>query len=65
MNNAVNIKIIDNYIKENKLNKTKFCKLCKISVYTFNKIMTNDNCQLIALFKIAKTMSIQIWELFA
>ncbi|MDE5592365.1 MAG: hypothetical protein K2I75_00255 [Clostridiales bacterium] len=63
MDNAVNIALIDSYIKANNLSKTKFCKLCKISVYTFNKIMTDQDFDMINLFRIAKTMGVHICKL--
>ncbi len=64
MDNAVNTALINSYIKANNLNKTKFCKLCKISIYTFNKIMTNQDFDMINLFRIAKTMNVPICKLF-
>lgn len=63
MENAVNTAIIDSFIKANNLSKTKFCKLCKISVYTFNKIMTNQDFDMINLFRVAKTMNVHICKL--
>ncbi len=57
--------LIDNYMIENKLSKNRFCKLCKISISTLNKIFAHDdNIGTIALFKIARTLSIRICELF-
>lgn len=64
MEGAVNTTIIDSYIKANNLSKTQFCKLCKISVSTLNRIMTNNNFNLISLFRIAKTMDVHICKLF-
>lgn len=63
MYNAVNTTIIDSYIKANNLSKTKFCKLCKISVDTFNRIITNRDFYLVSLFRIAKTMNVYLCEL--
>lgn len=64
MNNAVNTKMIYDYIKDNNLSKTEFCKLCKIGVSTLNRIMTNNNFNLISIFRIAKTMRVKVCELF-
>ncbi len=65
MKNEINISIIQNYMLKNKLTKTKFCKLCGISVAIFNKIIRNDlNFGIKSLFKIAKVLNIEIYELF-
>ena len=64
MNNAVNTTIINSYIEANKLSKAKFCKLCKISIYAFNKIMTGQDFDIINIFRIAKAMNIRVCELF-
>ena len=56
---------VENFIKENNLSKSKFCKMCKISQSTLNKIMTNsENFRIIALFKIARVLKIQVFEMF-
>lgn len=65
MKNEINISIIQDYILKNKLTKTKFCKLCGIRVGIFNKIIKNDlNFGIKSLFKIAKVLNIEIYELF-
>ena len=59
------IKIIENFMLENKISKTKFCKLCKISIRTLNKIMSNnDDFRIIALFKIARVIKVQVHQMF-
>ena len=65
MKNKIKIEKIKNFILENKISKTKFCKMCNISTSTLNKILTNDdNFGIIALFKIAKVMKVQIFQMF-
>lgn len=64
MDNLINTKIIENYIKENNLSKAKFCKICNISPSTFNKIMNNGNFKLNALFKIARIIKIRVYQFF-
>ena len=65
MKNKINIEIIEKFIKENKISKTAFCKMCKISLSTLNKIMTNDDSfRIIALFKIAKVIKVQVFQMF-
>ena len=65
MKNTIKTEIIGKYMNENKLSKTKFCKMCKISPSTLNKIMTNDdNFGIIALFKIARVIEVQVYQIF-
>ena len=65
MKNTIKTELIENFIKDNSLSKSKFCKLCKISQSTLNKIMTNsENFRIIALFKIARVLKIQIYQMF-
>lgn len=65
MKNTIKTEIIENFLFENKLSKTKFCKMCKIGPSTLNKIMTNnDNFGIIALFKIAKVIKVQVYQMF-
>ena len=65
MKNTIKTELIENFIKDNNLSKSKFCKLCKISQSTLNKIMTNSkNFRIIALFKIARVLKIQVYQMF-
>ena len=41
MINEFKKEIIENYLKANKISKTKFCKLCGISCCTLEKIQNN------------------------
>lgn len=63
MKDFINKKIIKEFMEENKLSKNKFCKLCGISVSTFNRIISNGNFRLSALFKIARVMDVQLYML--
>ena len=38
----INVELISNFINKNNLTKTKFCKLCGISLKTLNKFYNND-----------------------
>ena len=65
MKNTIKTELIENFIKENNLSKSKFCKMCKISQSTLNKIITNsENFKIIAIFKIARVLKIQVFEMF-
>ena len=66
MNEIFNLEIIKNYIKVNNLSKTKFCKLSKISLKTFNKILNQQpNFRSVAVFRIARTIQIPVHLLFS
>ena len=65
MKNMIKVEIIEKFMLENNISKTKFCKMCKISPSTLNKIMTNDdNFGIIALFKIARVIKVQVYQMF-
>ena len=65
MKNTIKTELIENFIKDNNLSKSKFCEMCKISQSTLNKIMTNsENLKIIALFKIARVLKIQVYHMF-
>ena len=64
MNFNLNKKLIDDYIKNNNLTVTKFCKLCHISPCTYRRIINNEDFRVIALFRIARVLDIKICELF-
>lgn len=65
MKNTIKTEIIENFMLANQISKTKFCKMCKISPSTLNKIMTNDdNFGIIALFKIARVVKVQVYQMF-
>ena len=59
------IELITNYMKENNLSKTAFCKQCKISYGVLNKILKDkSNIRLNVFFKIAKVLNIKVYELW-
>lgn len=56
---------LENYLKDNKLSKTAFCKKCKISAKTFEKIISGQtNFRLVAIFRIAHALDIDFRVLF-
>lgn len=65
MGNNINVNLITTYLKENKMSKTKFCKMCGINFSTLKKILNNQkNFKVNALFKIAKVLNMQVYEIF-
>lgn len=56
--------LILNYMKENNLSKNAFSKKCGINPQILNKILNNQmNFDCNALFKVARVLKIEIWEL--
>lgn len=65
MKNTIKTELIYNFIKQNNLSKRQFSKLCKISPNTLNKIMSNcKNFNIVSLFKIARILKVQIYQMF-
>ena len=65
MGNLIKTEILEDYIEKHNLSKTKFCKLCKISPSVLKKIMCNqDNFYIIALFRIARVIGIEVYQMF-
>ena len=65
MKNTIKTELIENFIKDNNLSKSKFCEMCKISQSTLNRIMTNsENFRIIALFKIARVLNNEVYKMF-
>jgi len=47
--------LIEEYMKEKSLSKTKFCKACKISIASLNKVLSNNfDIGIKVVFKICK-----------
>ena len=63
MNDLIRTELIENYISENGLSKTQFCKLCKISVSTLNRVLNGENVNLTSIFRIAKTMKVELRQI--
>ena len=65
MEKIYNTNLIENYIKTNKISKTKFCKLCKISTLTFDKI-TKQNLRIgiKSINRICKYIKVPLREIF-
>lgn len=55
----------EKFMKENKLNKTQFCKNCNISVKTFNNLLKGCNLNLITVIKIAEYTKFKIQDMFS
>lgn len=65
MSNIINTEIIKNYMEENNLSKRAFCKLCKISPATLERILMNkDSVRLMVIFRIARALKTPVYKLF-
>ena len=64
LKNYINTNLFENFMKAHKLSKSKFCKICNIHISTYNKIISNKNFRITALFKIAKVIKIQVCQMF-
>lgn len=64
MGNGVNVGIISNYISQNNLTISKFCKECDISPSTYYRIMQGRDISLLTFAKIAKYMNLGFWQLY-
>ena len=64
MEKLVKTELIEQYLKENNISKTKFCKMCKISPSTLTKIMNNQNVRMTAIFRVTRAMGIYIHQIF-
>lgn len=63
--NKINSKMITDYIAENQLTKKAFAEKSTISVKTLNSILGQKNVSLVAIFKVAKAMEKNMYELFS
>ena len=65
MTTYINQEILTNYMNNNNLNKTAFCKKCGIGIKTYNLIIQGSwNLGLNVFFKIAKATGIELNQLF-
>ncbi len=54
------VKKISEYIKNNCITESLFCKTCNISKQTINRLKNGCNVRFVTLIKIAKTMEISL-----
>ncbi len=60
MERSFNTEIINNYLIENKINKTEFCKLCGVSKYALEQFYKNNfKIKVIPLLKIANLLHVR------
>lgn len=55
----------EKYMRDNNLTLTEFCKLCKISMYTYKKIINGTgNYSVYSLLKLARVVDMEMFGLF-
>ncbi len=64
MRQIINFNLIYNYIKTHKLTVKSFCKLSRISTKSFYKIQRTNDFSMIILLKIAKSLDVELKDLF-
>lgn len=60
MKNGVNVKLIQNYIKENNLSQKEFCEKCGIDVGTLKRMFKGTNSRLTSLLKVRVVMGVTL-----
>lgn len=64
MQKLFKVHLVEEYMEKNKLSKTAFAKMCKISYRALSNFLVNKpNFMLSVLFKIAKTLNLQAYQL--
>lgn len=65
MKQKINTQLFLDYMEKEGLSKTAFCKKCKISYVTLNKILNEQtNFKIIALFRLARVLGIHVHQMF-
>lgn len=65
MKDRIKAEIFLDYMKKEGLSKSAFCKKCKISYTTLQKILNNDwNFGITALFRIARVIKVEVYQMF-
>ena len=60
MKRQYNIELIKKYMIKYKMNVSEFCKACKISRYSYYKIMNNQDINYIPVLKIADYLHVSL-----
>ena len=64
MNEQINTQPILDYIRNNGLSKSEFCRQCGISVSTLDHILSQKDFRFVSLLKSASRMQVEILEFF-
>lgn len=63
--NKINVNLIREYLRMNKLTIKEFCEQCKISRSTFYRITKGEDFNLLFLLKIAKKINKNLCDFFS
>ncbi|MBO5394794.1 MAG: helix-turn-helix transcriptional regulator [Clostridia bacterium] len=65
MKDLYNVKPIEDFMTQNKLTKTEFCKRCGLDLGTLDRVLLGHvNMRVQALIKLSQYMQVSIAELF-
>ncbi len=64
LKDVIKTEVFEDYMKEHKLSKSRFCEVCGIGVATYNRIISRQNFRISALFKIAKVIKVEVCQMF-
>lgn len=64
MSQKFNVELIENYMIENSLSRTAFCKKCGISIRTLNKIFKGERFRTTVFLKMAPVMGVRFGDFF-
>lgn len=65
MDKIFNTELIDKYLEENKLTKTKFAKMCGISYSSLLSIYNNrTDIYIVTLYKVVRKIKIELCQIF-
>ena len=56
--------LVEFYRGKNKMSITTFCKECGITRNTYDKIMSNEKCNVLSVLRIARRMDISLKEIY-
>lgn len=60
-----NVKLIEDFMKENRITKTEFCKRCGLDLGTLDRVLLGHvNMRVQALIKLSEYMQVPIEKLF-
>lgn len=65
MKKGIKTYLIEEYLQKKNLSKTEFCRLCKISYPTLQKVFKQDfTVRIGVLFKIARQINLRLSDIF-
>ena len=60
---VIKVELIGEYLKKHNMSLSKFCELSRINISTIKRMRENRNFRLISLFKLAKALDMEVYEI--